>query len=172
MNSLNLDFEIREAKQSDYPDLLPLFEQIDSLHRINLPKQFQKPPGESRKENYYFSLLSDNDVCFLVAEKEDQIVGFIHTVLRETPPYEIFIPRHFAVIDSIVVKENYQRKGVGRKLVEAAHNWAKSKGAEYIDLNVYEFNEKAINFYKDLGYTTISQRLRKELSLEDKNDAG
>lgn len=85
---------------------------------------------------------------------------------------EIFIKRRLAVIESVVVKQKCHGKGVGRKLVEAAHGWAVAQGAESVELNVYEFNKHAIAFYEQLGYETLSRTMRKRLSKQDTNDAG
>lgn len=172
MNDVSLEVSIRQAKPDDYVSLLSLFDQIDALHRENLPDKFKRPEGEPRKEDYYLDLLADEDVSFLIAEQGDQIIGFIHTVIRSSPPIEIFIKRRLAVIESVVVKKKCQGKGVGRKLVEAAHGWAVAQGAESVELNVYEFNKHAIAFYDQLGYETLSRTMRKRLSKQDTNDAG
>jgi ribosomal protein S18 acetylase RimI-like enzyme len=37
--------------------------------------------------------------------------------------------------------------------------WIKEKGINEIELHVYEFNQKAIIFYKKLGYKTRSRRI-------------
>jgi GNAT superfamily N-acetyltransferase len=37
----------------------------------------------------------------------------------------------------------------------AARRWASDRGADALDLRVYEFNKEALNFYQRLGYTTI-----------------
>ncbi len=47
--------------------------------------------------------------------------------------------------------------------METVHNWAVSKGATAIELMVFEFNQNAIAFYRDLGYDTLSRRMVKPL---------
>jgi ribosomal protein S18 acetylase RimI-like enzyme len=47
--------------------------------------------------------------------------------------------------------------------MDAAQEWAIARGATAIELNVYEFNEAAQAFYRQLGYATLSRRMIKNL---------
>jgi len=47
--------------------------------------------------------------------------------------------------------------------MDAMEHWSQKNGASSTELNVYEFNEKAITFYENLGYQTFSRRCVKEL---------
>jgi len=40
-------------------------------------------------------------------------------------------------------------------------------GATSVQLTVYEFNQAAIDFYRSLGYETLSRRMRKPLVQEE-----
>lgn len=161
-----VDVKIRQAVPDDYNDLLPLFDQIDSLHRENLPEIFKKPEGSPRGKQYYLDLLSQEDLSFIIAEENDRLIGFAHIVIRDTPSIEVLVQRRYAVIDSTVVDIEHQGKGVGRELMEAAQNWASSRGAESVELNVYEFNKGAIAFYKGLGYEVLRMIMRKPITNE------
>ena len=156
-----MSLRIRQAKLSDYEPLLSLFDQIDSLHRDNLPEIFVRPEGRPRKKDYFQELLLLPEVGFFIAEEQGQIIGFVHIIIRDSPPIAVFVQRCFAVVDSLVVGMDYQGKGVGRKLMETAHEWALAEGAESVELNVYEFNEDAIAFYERLGYEPLSRKMRK-----------
>jgi ribosomal protein S18 acetylase RimI-like enzyme len=48
--------------------------------------------------------------------------------------------------------------------MEIAHEWAVTKGVDSIELNVWEFNQEAIEFYKTLGYESASRKMNKRLS--------
>ena len=160
---------IRKAELSDYDSLLPLFNQIDLLHRESLPEIFVKPEGRPRERNYFQDLLQQPDVGFFIAEEQDQTIGFVHVIVRNSPPIAIFALRRYAVVDSAVVKKDYQGMGVGRKLMETVHEWARDNGAKSVELNVYKFNEDAISFYERLGYKTLSRKMRKSLLNRDRD---
>jgi ribosomal protein S18 acetylase RimI-like enzyme len=154
------DITIRKAIPQDYKRLLELFEAVDTLHRNNLPHIFQKPPGPVRDKNYFLSLLSDEEAALFIAEKEDEITGFILALSQDTPPIPVFIPTRFVMITDIAVKEEFRRKGIGRLLINETHKWAKDKAAASVELNVFAFNQEAIDFYEDIGYEIISLRMR------------
>ena len=81
---------------------------------------------------------------FLVAEHDNIIVGYIIFWIRFEGEGHII---------SIAVDENYQRKEVGSKLVEAALKIFKRYNIIQIKLEVRISNKGAINFYKDMGFT-------------------
>ena len=162
-----MEISIRNATTKDYEALCELFDEIDSLHRDNLPHLFQKPCGLAREQDYYSGLLADENVGFFVAEADEKLVGFVHAIVRDTPPIPIFVPRRYAIVDSIVVKSGFQNLGIGRILMDKMHEWVIEKGARSIELNVYEFNQTAISFYERLGYKIYSRRMRKELKTDE-----
>lgn len=154
-----MEGSIREATAKDYDELCELFEEVDALHHDNLPHIFQTPNDSARRYDQYLGLMTDENVRLLVAEIDENLVGFVHIVLRDTPAHPIFIPRNYVVVESIGVRSEYQNQGIGRMLMEAVHVWATEKGATSIELNVYEFNHKAINFYQRLGYELLSRKM-------------
>lgn len=161
-----MEVSIRRATACDYNALCGLFDEVDALHRDNLPHLFQKPKGPVREHDYYLELIADENVGLFVAEVGDKLVGFAHAVIRDTPAIPVFVPRRYAIVDSIGVKSEFQRHGIGQRLMDAIHEWAIANGATAIELNVYEFNKTAIAFYERLGYDTVSRRMSKVLNRE------
>jgi ribosomal protein S18 acetylase RimI-like enzyme len=159
-----MKLNIREAVASDYESLCVLFDEGDALHRENLSWVFQKPRGAVRERDYVLGLIADEAVGFFVAQVRDRLVGLICVLIRESSEIPIFVRRRHAVVDNVVVKREFQRTGIGRALMEKAHEWAVAEEAESIELNVWEFNQEAIEFYKMLGYETASRKMNKRLS--------
>lgn len=54
-------------------------------------------------------------------------------------------------IEDICVDENYQKRGIGKKLYSQIVELAKEKKIDNIELMVWGFNKKAIKFYENLG---------------------
>ena len=158
-----MEISVRRATVDDYSSVCELFDEMDALHRDNLPRIFQKPSGAARQQDYYAGLIADENTALLVAEAGEKLVGFVHAIVRDTPAIPVFVPRCYAIVDSVVVKSGFQNRGIGRTLMERMHEWAIAKGATSIELNVYEFNETAISFYEGLGYQAFSRKLSKEL---------
>ncbi len=158
---------IREAVARDYENLNTLIDAVDRLHRDNLPQKFQESEGPVRDRNFILDLIADESVGLFVAEREAQLVGLVHIVIRDTPAIPILVPRRYAVIDNLVVKDGLRRTGIGRTLMNKAHNWASAKGAKLVELNVYDFNEAALAFYERLGYKTFSRQMSKSLRFDE-----
>jgi ribosomal protein S18 acetylase RimI-like enzyme len=154
---------IREAEGSDYEELSALFEEGDAWHREHLPRVFQKPEGVVRSREYILDLLANDDVALFVAELGGRLVGLISAMIREAPDVPLFVPRRYAMIDNVVVRAGYRRAGIGRALMARVHEWAAEAGVDSVELHVWEFNEGAIEFYRELGYETSSRRMSRRL---------
>jgi diamine N-acetyltransferase len=158
-----MEISVRKATADDYNSLCELFDEGDALHRDHLPHIFQKPSGAAREQDYFLGLVADENVALLVAAVGENLVGFVHAIVRDTPAISVFVPRRYAIVDGLVVKSGFQKHGIGRILMDKMQEWAIAKGATSIELNVYEFNESAIAFYERLGYQTFSRKMSKEL---------
>ena len=73
------------------------------------------------------------------------IVGFIHILTQD----------RILWVDMIAVKHQQKGKGIGRKLVQHALLYGKATRMDDISLYVDKSNNKAIKFYKALGFRSI-----------------
>jgi GNAT superfamily N-acetyltransferase len=140
-----------------------LLDEVDTLHRVRFPNLFQSPSGAVREWDYILGLLADENVGLFVAEQEGKLVGLVHVLVRDAPPVPILVPRRYAILDTLVVKRIARRQGIGHKLMDRAHEWAMLRGATSVELNVFEFNQEAIAFYRSMGYAVLMHRMSKPL---------
>jgi ribosomal-protein-alanine N-acetyltransferase len=97
------------------------------------------------------SLLTDYNSLCLVAEEDDQIIGFI----IGTPYFERdSLTGHILTID---VEPQNRRKGVGARLLQEMERIFKEKGVKACRLEVREDNTAALGLYKKLGYIGIAR---------------
>jgi ribosomal protein S18 acetylase RimI-like enzyme len=157
---------LRAARYTDYDALCALLEEIDELHREQHPEFFRQPPGPARSASYMRSLIADSKVGFFVAVEEEALVGCIIIAAHQTPDLPILMPRSYAVVDCVVVREAVRGRGVGRALMARGERWARERGLEAIELNVFEFNTAAQAFYEELGYEVVSRRMVKPLHFD------
>lgn len=87
--------------------------------------------------------------CF-VAEVNGEIVGYVAVSLKELPSWRLV---KVAELENIYVNEKERSRGVGRLLVEAFLKWASEQKAERASVCVFSPNEKAIGFYKKIGFS-------------------
>ncbi len=86
------------------------------------------------------------DAKVFVAEAAEGIVGRL-SVARD--PH----PASFHVADlGLMVAAGYRRKGVGRHLLAAAAEWARSAGIRKLELHVFPHNKPAIALYEAAGF--------------------
>ena len=126
------EIKIREYKDEDIPVLRPLIIEAEN---------FGEPFMESEMLNIKRDSISDFGHVY-VAALGNVVVGYI--TLRKNI---------FAVaVDSIIVKKEHQRKGIGRELVENAKAYARSEGFRVLRTDTASFMEYAIKFYLACGF--------------------
>jgi len=150
---------IRHAQVKDAPILVEAEREI-----AKEPGFFCSQPSELKNEdvtNTIKSLENNNKGVFLVAEKEDELVG--HAFLE---PMTLKSLSHVADLN-IVVHKGWQGKGIGRSLLEEVITWAKnSSNLEKIQLNVRASNQIAISLYKKMGFQEEG-RIKNKLKIKD-----
>jgi ribosomal protein S18 acetylase RimI-like enzyme len=89
------------------------------------------------------------DTLILIAEPEPgNPAGFIFA----TSKTDYFTGERHAHIEILAVRPEMERRGIARKLMEGAEEWARSRGYGQITLNVFAQNEGARRVYDRLGY--------------------
>ncbi|NIO37727.1 GNAT family N-acetyltransferase, partial [Candidatus Bathyarchaeota archaeon] len=118
---------IRDYASSDLPQVKKLI-----LDAENFGEPFLETEILNIKKNTSLGLGK-----VFVATIRGQIVGYISLGRR------IFA----LMVDSIIVGRSYQRKGVGRELVEKAKEYARSEGFHVLRTDTGTFMDYAIKFY-------------------------
>jgi diamine N-acetyltransferase len=146
------------ATMADYEQINEIVKEGQDEHAKHLPKIFAKT-NTPMPMDYFQHLLHDQNSEILIAKIKEQIVAFAVLELKKTPPFDSLVPRTYAYVSDFGVKELFQNKGIGTELFSACVRWAKERGASSLELNVWEFNEKAISFYERLGMKTLSRKM-------------
>lgn len=154
---------VRAADIADYDALCAVFAEGDAFHVRAEPGVFRMARGAPRPREYIAGILDDPNAALFVAERESSIVGLVVAATREAADVPILVPRRYACVDSLIVRETFRRMGIGRLLMQRIHHWARERGLDEVELNVWEFNEEASALYRSLGYETSRRTLRKNL---------
>lgn len=91
----------------------------------------------------------DNDLSFwLVAEDGDKVAGYVgsQTVLGESD------------MMNLAVHPDYQRQGIGEKLVLTLIEGLKQRGSHCLTLEVRASNAPAKHLYEKLGFQSVGRR--------------
>jgi len=148
---------IREACTKDYDQINELFWQSDLYHFNNEPYIYEKTNEGYRSKEYVESMILDKNSVFMVLAEEDKIIGFIYAYEEIKGILPFHKKRKYIVIDNIIIDEKHQNRGYGQQLLNFMIEYAKEKKYNDIMLNVYCFNEKAIDLYKKHGFKTLTQ---------------
>ena len=145
--------EYNDKYLEDVKDLLvELEEYIISIDKDNLDRlhpdyrdKMALVDLETVKEN--------NGKCYLAIE-DDKAIGLIMGCIF---PYSEFdyldykCPNRGEIIELIVTKK-VRSKGIGNSLITKMEEYFKSMACEYVLVDVFAYNDNAINFYNKKGY--------------------
>ena len=136
------DILVREATKSDLPAIGKLLE--DLTNAMDNTEGIDTGIALKTCEQ----LLNDASSHILVAAREETPVGFINFTVRQT----ILHRSPSALIDELIVAEEYRGKGVGKQLVQAAIDECRQLGCCEVEVSTEKTNLKAREFYKKCGF--------------------
>lgn len=93
--------------------------------------------------------------CYLAIEN-NKVLGLIMGYVRTYDKYDYLdykCPRS-GKISELVISKNFRGRKIGKQLMKKMEDYFKSIGCEYIFIEVFAYNENAINFYENEGYHT------------------
>ena len=152
---------IRKAKPNDFSGVHKLIMQVHKLH-VSKRNDIYKDIDPMNFEEFKTELSNSNNI-YLIAEFENEIVGICFSQIKEILNNKIIKNRKFLHIEDICVDENYQKKGIGKKLYNQILELAKEKNIDDIELMVWGFNENAIKFYENLGMSIKNLKFEQKI---------
>ena len=94
-----------------------------------------------------------NGKCYLAIE-DDTAIGLIMGIIPGYDEYDYLdykCPKR-GEITELVVSNKVRSKGIGRELMKVMEDYFKENNCEYVLVDVFAYNDKAINFYEKSGY--------------------
>lgn len=129
-------YNITSATQEDFPSILSLIQEFAT---------FQKTPGKVTI-NLQQMMEGKNLFNAFVAKQDGVIVGFAS-----------YFPAWYSwsgkalYLDDLYVQQQYRHKGIGRDLLNAVIDKARSENCIKVRWQVSNWNTNAIEFYKKMG---------------------
>ena len=141
---------VRLATEKDIEQVNDLRRQVNELHVIARPDVF-KAGFDQKLQDFAYTLMNGENSDILVVERDGFICGMacVDYVRKPETPYGM--ERKFYHVQEIAVDEAFRRRGVGRELFEFMKEDAKRRDLNKIELDVWAFNESAIEFYEAMG---------------------
>lgn len=140
---------IRKASKGDIKRIVELLHQVNMVHHVIRPDLF-KPHTTKYNEQELDSMLSDNNKPIFVYD-DGEVQGYAFCQISEVKDHLLLQDIKTLYIDDICVDENVRGKHIGKSLYDHVRDYALSVGCNNITLNVWDGNDAALCFYKNLG---------------------
>ena len=143
---------IRRATQEDIPAILHLLEQVLAVHHQGRPDLFREK-GTKYSGPELAQMLGQADAPIFVLEESGSVAGYLigQMIKADGAAQE---PVTTFYVDDLCVDEAARGKGIGRKLMEYARDYAAAQGCHNLTLHVWEGNPAAQAFYESMGMKT------------------
>jgi aminoglycoside 3-N-acetyltransferase I len=131
---LKIEIEILKSNDIDkLNELISVFENVFEMENFKRPSitHFQK-------------LLNGDNFLAIIAKTEGQIIGGLTVYLL--PQY--YSERPLAYLYDLAVLTEYQRKGIGKKLIEFTIEYCKHQGYEELFVQADKVDGYALDFYR------------------------
>ena len=159
--------EIRFAEPQDVGGILALLQQIGQLHHEGRPDIF-RDQAQKYSASQVLALLNSSKTPIFVAVEAGKVLGYCFCQVKTFENQSVVYDHTELYIDDLCVDEACRGQHIGTTLYNEVLRYAKMRRCHNVTLNVWSFNEKAMQFYKSLGMQP--QRIFMETILES-NDA-
>jgi GNAT superfamily N-acetyltransferase len=131
--------------------LADMYEDFDPADRA----QGIPPTGRDRVESW-LSTLVGSDAVNVLARHGEVVVGHATLVPDGTGAFEL----------AVFVHQDYQRAGIGARLIRHLLGEGAARGVEQVWLTVERWNDAAVSLYRDVGFArTGSDRFEMEMTI-------
>lgn len=149
--------KIRSAIRIDIP-------QIRELSRLFFTEQAGMQPCSARTDRYEEQFLLDimySDASeILLAEENEQVIGFALLMEKETSPSAGLVWHRFAHLKALMVAPEHRRIGIGSQLIQKSKEWTRRRDLAYIELNLLAENDSASRLYGKTGFHDVVHTMR------------
>ncbi len=140
---------IRKANTSDIPSILELLHQVNMVHYEIRPDLF-KPHTTKYQAQELETLLADDAKPVFVFDRGG-VLGYAFCQITEVRDHLLLQDAKTLYIDDICVDERARGQHVGKALYDFVIDYACEIGCHNVTLNVWEGNDAAYSFYKNMG---------------------
>ena len=109
---------------------------------------------------------ASKETC-LVADRNGRIIGFALGSLLEKPG----TPWKYGWLDWLGVSPRYRRKRVSSRLVKQLQSLFVERSVRIMLVDTYEKNQRALNFFKKIGFDQEIRHIYMSLNLDNHPDA-
>jgi len=150
---------IRQASIDDAKPLTDLayttFWDAFAHHPKNAPDDLNHYMRQAFSLEQITSELADEKNIFLLAEIEGELAGYSKLIVDTIEPG--ITAERPVELSRLYSQQKFLGTGVGKMLMAACLEWAKSNGRDVMWLGVWEFNPRAQRFYGKNGFCVVGK---------------
>lgn len=158
-----MEIKIRRAEKKDAARLCALLETIAQLHHEGRPDIYGAGGAKYNINDVEKKTENEDEIILVAADENDEVLGYTMSKIIDVEANGILLGYRKMYIDDVCVDSAFRKHGIGKMLMEATKHEAEKAGCHLAELNVWAFNENAVNFYKSCGMT--EQRIYMEYVL-------
>ena len=122
---------------------------IDTVEDLNalidvFDEVFGNEVGERPADDYIKNLLSQQTFRAITAKVDGEIVGGLTLYILD----QYYSPKPLAYIYDLAVSGQFQRKGIGRRLIEFTNKYCRDQGFEEVFVQADKVDLFALDFYR------------------------
>ena len=149
---------IRNATEHDLSRVAEGMVRLQQLHVNAYPKVY-KPFSQSDAVSYLTGILSRPEFNIRVAINSDQIAGHSVLAVESTQKTMFKHAQKFGHVTQMEVDPEFQRRGIGKSLLDDACKLATQLGLNRIALDVWAFNDAARDLFIDCDFAPFGSKL-------------
>jgi ribosomal protein S18 acetylase RimI-like enzyme len=163
MPGASADVTIRRATRADIPVLGRLGALLVKAHHDFDPKRFIAATSQTSAGYGWFlgTQLEEPEVAVFVAEENGGVVGYAYVGVEDRDYMSLRGPA--GVLHDVVVDPAHRARGIGRKLVDAALEFLRRRGAPQVVLSTAQQNEYAQRLFAGAGFRRTMIEMTREL---------
>ena len=142
---------VRFADEKDLMRVNELRRQVNELHVKGRPDVFKAGFGEELQDAARAWIQGENSDV-LVAERDGALCGAACVAYVHKPETPYCAARSFYHVQELAVDEAFRRQGIAGELFAFMKKDAIKRGFDKIELDVWEFNVSAVDFYRTMGF--------------------
>lgn len=154
MQQITSNHHIREARQTDIPQITHLLHDLFSIEA-----DFQSDPAKQQRA-LQLMLQRPQQCALFVAEHGGEVVAFcsVQTTISTAEGGEA------ALVEDVIVAAGHRGQGLGRQLLQTVEAWCGARGIRRLQLLADAENHPSHHFYQALGWGFTQLRvLRRQL---------
>lgn len=152
---------IRQARPDDAQPLTDLayttFWDAFAHHPKNAPEDLNHYMRQAFSLEQITAELADERSIFLIAEIESKAAGYAKLMIESTE--EGITATRPIELSRLYAHQEFLGKGVGQNLMDACFEYAKMNGHDVMWLGVWEYNPRALAFYKKNGFREVGKHV-------------